>query len=236
MEKDKNNNKWLPIILDTIILLILFAIILVVLNKKGYLSFNKNIDKFNDNYNGVIAKKRNDSNIDNIVNNNKDDIETKNDKNDNNSIVSTNMSTNEVFNLWNKIKGNWADVRYDHDMCVGSSLEINTFIKRAKFNSDGIVVWSITSFEKIGDNQYKINLISPVNLNNEMSGDIVAYTSDIKIDISYLNNKILRVIYDNGYTDYEYVGENKYTNSNHQYIDGGFTQDKYCEWYNNKNN
>lgn len=236
MEKDKNNNKWLPIILDTIILLILFAIILVVLNKKGYLSFNKNIDKFNDNYNGVIDKKRNDSNIDNIVNNNKDDIETKNDKNDNNSIVSTNMSTNEVFNLWNKIKGNWADVRYDHDMCVGSSLEINTFIKRAKFNSDGIVVWSITSFEKIGDNQYKINLISPVNLNNEMSGDIVAYTSDIKIDISYLNNKILRVIYDNGYTDYEYVGENKYTNSNHQYIDGGFTQDKYCEWYNNKNN
>lgn len=236
MEKDKNNNKWLPIILDTIILLILFAIILVVLNKKGYLSFNKNIDKFNDNYNGVIDKKRNDSNIDNIVNNNKDDIETKNDENDNNSIVSTNMSTNEVFNLWNKIKGNWADVRYDHDMCVGSSLEINTFIKRAKFNSDGIVVWSITSFEKIGDNQYKINLISPVNLNNEMSGDIVAYTSDIKIDISYLNNKILRVIYDNGYTDYEYVGENKYTNSNHQYIDGGFTQDKYCEWYNNKNN
>ncbi len=236
MEKDKNNNKWLPIILDTIILLILFAIILVVLNRKGYLSFNKNIDKFNDNYNGVIDKKRNDSNIDNIVNNNKDDIETKNDENDNNSIVSTNMSTNEVFNLWNKIKGNWADVRYDHDMCVGSSLEINTFIKRAKFNSDGIVVWSITSFEKIGDNQYKINLISPVNLNNEMSGDIVAYTSDIKIDISYLNNKILRVIYDNGYTDYEYVGENKYTNSNHQYIDGGFTQDKYCEWYNNKNN
>ncbi len=236
MEKDKNNNKWLPIILDTIILLILFAIILVVLNRKGYLSFNKNIDKFNDNYNGVIDKKRNDSNIDNIVNNNKDDIETKNDENDNNSIVSTNMSTNEVFYLWNKIKGNWADVRYDHDMCVGSSLEINTFIKRAKFNSDGIVVWSITSFEKIGDNQYKINLISPVNLNNEMSGDIVAYTSDIKIDISYLNNKILRVIYDNGYTDYEYVGENKYTNSNHQYIDGGFTQDKYCEWYNNKNN
>ena len=236
MEKDKNNNKWLPIILDTIILLILFAIILVVLNRKGYLSFNKNIDKFNDNYNGVIDKKRNDSNIDNIVNNNKDDIETKNDENDNNSIVSTNMSTNEVFNLWNKIKGNWADVRYDHDMCVGSSLEINTFITRAKFNSDGIVVWSITSFEKIGDNQYKINLISPVNLNNEMSGDIVAYTSDIKIDISYLNNKILRVIYDNGYTDYEYVGENKYTNSNHQYIDGGFTQDKYCEWYNNKNN
>ena len=104
MEKDKNNNKWLPIILDTIILLILFAIILVVLNRKGYLSFNKNIDKFNDNYNGVIDKKRNDSNIDNIVNNNKDDIETKNDENDNNSIVSTNMSTNEVFNLWNKIR------------------------------------------------------------------------------------------------------------------------------------
>lgn len=238
MEKKKN------IIIISLVIIIIILITLVFLLAKNVISFNINKPKINDNLvNQHVEENKKKDNDDNSVTNSDNSKDVKQDDSLNNNLnnsgdtikISTNMTNNQVFELWNKIKGNWAKVSNSNDFCVGSALEINTYVKRIKFNSDGIAVWSITSFEKIDDNKYRINLLFPVNLNNEMSGDIKANTSDIVLDISNIDRKILRVVYDDNYTDYEYVGENKFTNSNHQYIDGGFTQDYYCEWYMNKN-
>ena len=107
-----------------------------------------------------------------------------------------------------------------------------------KFNSDGITRWDIVSFEKIDQSQFKVNLINPVNLNNQMSGDIVAHYSTITVDISKIGEKILRVSSGADYSEYQYVGENKLIydeSTQYQPVDGGYRQERYCDWYKQNN-
>ena len=239
---EKKNNILL-VVLTAVVLLILFALVLFIFNKKGYLSFNieRNQTEKTNNINDGNSQ-------DNIIS---DDVNTNNDnkiitKDDNTSSsntntannasldkATTNMTNEEIFKLWEKIKGNWANVEYKNELCVGSAVEINNFMKFAKFNSDGIMSWSIVSYNKINENQYKVNLMTPVDLYNQMSGDVVAHYSTAIIDISKLNSKVLRVSRNGGdsFGEYQYVGENTVKVENFQYIDGGFSQDKYCEWY-----
>ena len=237
MEKEKNN--LLTVLLTIIIMLILLIITVVIMKKNGYVTFGKNDSKCRDNT-SIIDNSGNIidfiPNIDNENNNTDNDTKNNNDNIDTNKNVvsSSNMTNDEIFDLWNKIKGNWANIEYINDLCAGGSLEINTNVKLAKFNSDGIIDYNITSFEKINDNQYKINLILPVNLNNQMIGNTKAITESITLDISKLTNNILKVVRENGTVDYEYVGENKYIvneETHFKYIDGGFSQDYYCDWY-----
>ena len=221
----KKNNNILPLIINTIILIILFAIILFALNKRGYLSFNKTIKPTTTDQSEIVP-----TNDD--VSKKQDDTNTKNENNH------SNMTAEQVFDLWKKIKGNWGHVNYDgdHDMCSGTSIEINTNIKIAKFNSDGITTWNIIFFEKISDNKYKINLILPVNLNNEMNGDIKANNSSIIVDTSKINDKKLIVELYGSNIEFDYVSENKIIvneETHYQYIDGGLKQDDYCTWYKN---
>lgn len=242
--KDRKNI-FLVIILTFFITVILFAMALFALNKSGYLSFNTK-DNLSAPMSDIIDKKTNNSII-----NNKEDSSTKNgstatdgsttsDNTINNRITEnaeimkkadTNMTAEEVFNLWKKIKGNWATIEYKNDLCVGLSVEINYYIKFAKFNSDGITNWNIISYEKINQNQYNINLITPVDLINEMSGDIVAHYLTITVDISKINDKILRIYNNDSYVDYQYVGENNGEVRNFQHVDGGLRQEDYCKWY-----
>lgn len=219
MEEEKKKSNLLPIILTILILVILFTGILFVLNKKGYVTF-----KFNNTQpeidNTQVEKADSDIgtiSFDNLI-----------------GKASTNMTNEEVFALWNSIKGNWGNVSFFDDMCTGTSLEINTNVKIAKFNSDGITVWNIVSFEKLGDTKYKINLVSPVNLNDQMNGDIVATYSNITIDTGKPNDGKMTVNVYGTDIEYEYVGENKVIvneSTHYQYIDSGFSQNQYCDWY-----
>ena len=244
MNKEKNSS--LPVILTAIILILAFVVLLGVLYKKGYLSFTtkgEQLETTNTNNEQTETttdqtEKTTDNTTTDSNDTNSDKGSTSNNSNtSNNSVLtkaSTNMTNNEVFALWKKIKGNWANVSYSNDLCVGSAVEINYFIQFSKFNSDGIINWSIVSYEKVNDSQYKVNLITPVDLINEMSGDIVAHYSTITIDISKLDKKILLVSRGgDGFSEYQYVGENKGEVKNLQYVDGGFTQDYYCDWYKN---
>ena len=218
-------NNFLSVFLTAIILIVLFGISLVILNKKGFLSFS------NDDTNEV-PKKVNNTQNDSLINNNTDNMVIDNtSKNDNSS-----MSTDEVFDLWRRIKGNWGHINYDeeHDLCSGTSLEINTNVKIAKFNSDGITTWNILSFDKLGDNEYKINLVLPVNLNNEMNGDIKANYNSLTLDISKLDEKKLIVKMNGSNIEYDYVSENKVIideTTHFQYVDGGLKQEDYCNWF-----
>ena len=236
---------FLAIILSFFITIILFVMALFVLNKSGYLTFNTKENQSAPKSNIANKNTNNNSfnNMENSTTNNSStamDGSTTSDDLTNNGITEkagimkkaeTNMTTEEVFNLWKKIKGNWATIEYKNDLCAGLSVEINYYIKFAKFNSDGITNWSIISYEKINQNQYNIKLITTVDLINEMSGDIVAHYLTITVDISKINDKILRIYNNGSYVDYQYVGENNGEVKNFQYVDGGLRQEDYCKWY-----
>lgn len=213
MEEKKKN--FLPVLLTIVILMLLFAIVLFLFNKEGYLSFNKN--NVTDCFNDRIVE---DSNI--ITDN------------DAYSKAETNMTNDEIFDLWNKIKGNWAHIQFNNDTCAGNSLEINTYVKLAKFNSDGIITYRIISFNKTDDNKYELKLIAPVNLNDQMSGNTTASYMTLMIDMGEANDNKMNVKRGDAWVEYEYVGKNEVIvneNTKFQYIDGGFTQDHYCKWY-----
>lgn len=236
MEQEKKKNG--VVLLLVVIIVILLA--LVVLLATGTISFKSN--EMVNNCEKSIGNSVPDTDSDNVVDNS-NEKPTNDDTNNNTTTNETstkkansNMTDEEVEKIWNKIKGNWANIKYNDNLCVGTSIEINNFVKISKFNSDGITVWSILSFEKMDDNKYKINLVSPVNLNNKMNGSSVANYTTITVDISNISNKTLKVDFYGGTIEYTYVGENEYTVSeNHQYIDGGFTQDYYCKWYKENN-
>lgn len=222
MNKEKN---YLLVLLTAIILIVLFGITLIILNKKGFLTFSKNDTS-------EIPKQISNTQNDSIVDNSN---ENKNINNPNKSDNSS-MSYDEVFDLWKKIKGNWGHVNYDaeHNLCSGTSLEINTNVKIAKFNSDGITTWNILSFDKLNDDKYKINLVLPVNLNNEMSGDIKANYNSITLDISKLGEKKLIANMHGSNIEFDYVSENKVIideTTHFQYVDVGLKQDDYCNWF-----
>ena len=227
MEEEKNKSNLLSVIITILILVILFAGVLFGLSKSGYITFNfKRTEAENQNTQVEKVEKveKADSNVTNT------DFDVLIEK------ASTNMTSEEVVALWNSIKGNWANISSsaDFDMCTGTSLEINTNVRIAKFNSDGITVWNIVSFEKIGDTKYKINLVLPVNLNNQMNGDIVASYNSITIDTGKPNDGKMTVNVHGTDIEYEYVGDNKVIvneSTHYQYIDGGFSQSQYCDWY-----
>ena len=212
----KRKNNFLVFLLTTIVLIVVFGICLIILNKKGFLTFNKrDTDELHENGNNTS----NESIIDNTYEEEK-----------------SNMTTDEVFDLWRKIKGNWGHVNYDaeHDLCSGTSLEINTNVKIAKFNSDGITTWNILSFDKLDDNRYKINLVLPVNLNNEMNGDIKANYNSITLDISKIDEKKLIANMYGSNIEFDYVSDNTVIideTTRFQYIDVGLKQDDYCNWF-----
>lgn len=213
MEEKKNS--FLPVLLTIVILLLLFAVALFILNKEGYLSFSKN--NVTDCYTDGVAKDGDIINENTVY-----------------SKAETNMTNDEVYDLWNKIKGNWAHVQFNNDTCAGTSLEINTYVKMAKFNSDGVITYRIISFNKTDDNNYEIKLVAPVNLNDQMSGDTTASYTTLIIDMGEPGDGKMNVKRGDAWVEYEYVGENEVTvneNTKFQYIDGGFTQAKYCKWY-----
>ena len=224
-----NNKK--SIFLTVIIVVIIFVISLYALNKQGYISFNHKSNQSSQKVNIIDDnnKEKDISNNDTIPENTISNSSTQDD--DIIKKANTNMTNDEVFDLWKKIKGNWAAVEYKNDLCTGLAVEINYFIKFAKFNSDGITSWSVVSYEKINQNQYKVNLITPVDLINQMSGDVVAHYSSIIIDTSKISEKVIRIYNNDSYVDYDYVGENNGEVKNFQYIDGGLKQDEYCKWY-----
>ena len=210
-------------LLIAMILIILFGVSLFLLNKLGYVSFNFNKEQLLP-PNEQVKSDTTEETVDDATTTNNNKLF---------KMASTNMTNDEVFDLWNKIKGNWAIVEYNNEFCSGRALEINYFIQFKKFNSDGITNWSIVSYNKINDNKYEVNLMTPVDLINNMSGDIVAHYSTITVDITKLSDKVLRIYNGDSYTDYRYVGENKGEIKNFNYIDGGFSQDFYCNWYKN---
>ena len=244
---EEKAKKILPILLAVMSILLFIIAGVVVLYFTGHIYFDANGGKkvpTNDVIDSTVQDSVVDNNTSNTdsgtVNDNaSNSTETKTNATSNTNATSdnainkatTNMTNEEVFKLWEKIKGNWAKVEYRDDLCVGNSVEINHFIKFAKFNSDGITSWSVVAYNKIDENQYKVSLMTPVDLVNRMSGDVVAHYSTATIDISKIDQKILRI----NNTDYQYVGENNAKVENFQYIDGGFSQDKYCEWYKENN-
>ncbi len=203
--------------ITVIVLFAAFVAVLFILNKNGYVSFVGNTK--------YIEK--------NTVRNNNDQ---KSDSNSSNFTIDaeSNMTNDEVFDFWNKIKGNWAHIQFNNDLCAGSSLEINTYVKLSKFNSDGIITYRIVSFNKNSDGTYELNLILPVDLNNQMIGNIVASYVTFIIDLGEPNDNKMRVKRGNNWIEFEYVGENKTIfgeETKFQNIDGGFSQDYYCNWY-----
>ena len=224
MDTEKKKGSILPVLLTVVILILLFGAALFVLYKKGYLSFDKDNDDvtITDNCINETATTKDDSM--------KDSIWWQ-------STAKTNMTNDEVFDLWNKIKGNWAKIEFIGDLCSGMSLEINTHVQLAKFNSDGIITYSILSFNKVRDNVFELNLVAPVNLNDQMSGDIVARFSKILIDMDKPGDGKMKVSWnDDNWVEYEYAGEIKTIvskDTNFYYIDKGYSQEEYCNWYKN---
>ncbi len=212
MNKEKKN--LITILITIFILILLFGLTLFILYKKEYLSFNK----------------------DTSCNCSKDSPIEKNSDNDNKYFteVSSNMSNDEVFDFWNRVKGNWAKVSFNDGMCVGSSLEINTNVTLSKFNSDGVVTYGIVSFNKINDKTVELKLIVPVNLNDQISGSTKATYTTLTIDMGEPNDNKISINRGGNWVEYEYVGDNKLIfneNTHYYYIDGGFSQDYYCDWY-----
>ena len=213
--ESKNKNSLILVLLTSFILIAVFAAVLFFLNKKGYLSFNKNADTTC--YTGTKNQDTNDSDGINSI-----------------TKASTNMTNDEVYELWNKIKGNWANIKFNDDTCAGSSLEINTYVKVSKFNSDGIITYRILSFNKVSDGIYELNLVNPVNLNNQLDGGIVASYITITIDLGEPGDNKISVKRGETFDEFEYVGDNKTIineNTYYQYVDGGFSQNYYCDWY-----
>ncbi len=210
MEKRKGN--ILAVLITIIILFILFALTLFILHKMDYLSFNKKTTN----------------------NSSKDTAIVDSAANNNFTEVSSNMSNEEIFEFWNRVKGNWANIEFINDLCAGVSLEINTNVKLSKFNSDGIVTYGIVSFNKINDKTVELKLIVPVNLNDQISGSTKATYTTLTIDMGEPNDNKISINRGGNWVEYEYVGDNKLIfneNTHYYYIDGGFSQDYYCDWY-----
>ena len=224
MDTDKKKGNLLPVLLTIVVLILLFGAVLFVLYKKEYLSFDNNKDNVSSTDNCIAEK------INTEDDSMKDSIWWQ-------STAKTNMNNTEVFDLWNKIKGNWARIEFIDSLCAGMSIEINTNVQLAKFNSDGIINYNILSFNKVRDNVFELDLVSPVNLNDQMSGDIVAHYSKILIDMDKPGDGKMKVSWnDDNWTEYEYVGENKTKmneDTNFYYIDQGLSQEAYCNWYKN---
>ncbi len=213
--KTEKRGILLSVLITILVLLILFAVVLLFFDRKGYLSFNK---ESCGNCGDTMVTKTNNTQENSVTN-----------------AAKTNMTTEEVFDFWNKVKGNWANIQINDGLCVGHSLEINTYVQFAKFNSDGITRYGITSFNKIDEKTVEIGLVSPVNLNNQMNGGIEAFYNTLTIDMGEPNDGKMNIKISNGtWAEFEYVGDNKLIvneSTNYHYIDDGFSQDEYCNWY-----
>lgn len=231
MEKKNNNGLIIGILIGFFVLLLLGSVLFTAkVISLPFKLYNDNKDKATE----IIDQAK--DMIDKAEEQIQEQVET---NSNNNTEITTNKETNmtneETIDFWKKIKGNWAKVEYNDNYCAGFAIEINTNVTIKKFNSDGITVWNILSFEKINKNNYKINLVSPANLNDAMNGGPKASYTAINIDVSNINNKKINVTYYGGITtEFEYVGENKTEVSNFQFIDTGFSQDYYCKWYKEK--
>jgi len=206
MEKESKKSSGGAILITAIILLVLFGGCLFILNKQGYLSFEKNDTEFNSNTNNNLDNNTNntnntsnsnqDNNTNNTSNSNQD-----NTNNNNNTIMS--YGEDEEIDMLNSILGVWANIeRSDADgMCYGMVFRafedyyIN--IVSSKLNSEPSRYLYI-SYKKIAKNKFELDLVQPF-----LSVEARGYTNKFIIDTSKINDKILIV----GNTEYKYVGE-----------------------------
>ena len=237
MEKDTKKSSGGATLITIIILLILFGGCLFILNKQGYLSFDKKDTEIINNKNtknkvnsnlDVNTNNATDSNSDvntnNTIDSNSDDNKSNGNQENNTNYEKSIMSygNDEEIDFLNSILGVWANFNgsYD-DFCDGEvfgafkSYYVN--IDYYKLNSEGNR-FLYTSLKKIDANKYEISMVQPFT-----SVEARGYTDKMVIDTSNIANKILKIdrFNEGNFRDFKYIGE---------------PGTNVCEWYKNNNN
>ena len=124
------------------------------------------------------------------------------------------ISNQEIYDLFDKITGNWIKCTITDSGCVGFFYNItNESISTLKFQSDRGITQYILSVEKVEDKIYKINTVSPASICYGCVHDSTKASYDyIYLDVSKIDNNILKEVryLENGEIqkgEFEYAGK-----------------------------
>ena len=197
---------------NTGLVVLVVILCLLVLGLGSYIVYDKGISN--------RVKDTDTKNVGDVTNDNEKRL---NDFNENNEELLNNINSmgeisnegilltgHDVIDLLNKLDGFWngsdnpffIGFYYSRDNMSGNLFEYSQRV-------GDIAVYNIVSIRKKTDNEYIFNLMFSMQTENEVSGGTNAKFSFVTIDISDINNKIIKILDRNYNYSFNYAGKNR---------------------------